>query len=111
MDLFRELFFEAEPISQTAKAIFYEAQLSFDADLILRLGRLEAVEGLWLIFDPRNQTLTFALSPMGLLKRALLQLRSPLPLRLRDDRILQIDELLLQESVFSFQFSVLLGRR
>ena len=33
MDLFRELFFEAEPIRRTAKAIFYEAQLSFDAGL------------------------------------------------------------------------------
>lgn len=34
MDLFRELFFEAEPIRRTARAIFYEAQLSFDAGLI-----------------------------------------------------------------------------
>ena len=33
MDLFRELFFEAEPIRRTAKAIFYEAQLSIDAGL------------------------------------------------------------------------------
>ena len=35
MDLFRELFFEAETIRRTAKAIFYEyeAQLSFDAGL------------------------------------------------------------------------------
>ena len=73
MDLFRELFIEAEPIRPTTKAMFYKAQVVFDA------GRLEAVEGLRLIFVRRSQTLTLALPTMGLLKRALPQLRSPLP--------------------------------